>query len=107
VRKLVKDILERMGFKVVTAVDGREGIEIFRQLADKIVCVMLDLTMPNMDGTEAFLKLREIRSDVRVILCSGYNEKEATHRFAGKGLSGFIQKPYNMDVVKQKLDEIL
>ena len=60
-----------------------------------------------MDGEEAFRELRRIQPDVRVILCSGYNEQDATQRFAGKGLAGFIQKPYKMAELREKLMEVL
>ena len=102
-----KQMLERMGFSVLTAPDGREALEVFREYADDIVCVLLDLTMPHMDGEEAFRAMRRLRAGATVILCSGYNEHDATQRFAGKGLAGFIQKPYNMAALRKKLTEVL
>ena len=66
--------------------------------------MLLDLTMPRMDGVEAFRELRRIRPDVRVLLCSGYNEQDVTRRFLGQGVAGFIQKPYR---IKDLLAEIL
>ena len=63
--------------------------------------------MPRMDGQEAFAEMRNIRPDVAVILCSGYNEQDATQHFAGKGLAGFVQKPYSMVELRDKLMEIL
>ena len=81
--------------------------ETFRTHADEIVCVLLDLTMPRVDGEEAFRELRRIRPDVTVVLCSGYNRQDATQRFAGKGLAGFIQKPYNTLELTKKLMEVL
>jgi len=60
-----------------------------------------------MDGEEAFRAMRRLHPDVTVILCSGYNEQDATQRFAGKGLAGFIQKPYNMAALREKLTEVL
>jgi PAS domain S-box-containing protein len=102
-----KQMLSRMGFDVLTAADGREGVDVFHDHADEIVCVLLDLTMPHLDGDEAFREMRRIRPDVPVILCSGYNEQDATQRFAGKGLAGFLQKPYNMAALKEKLNEVL
>ena len=65
--------------------------------------VLLDLTMPRMDGEETFRELRRIRPDVRVIISSGYNEQESTNRFAGKGLAGFIQKPYGVRPLVEKI----
>ncbi len=102
-----KQMLERLGFSVLTAPDGREALKVFREHADEFVCVLLDLTMPHMDGEEAFRAMRRLHPDVPVILCSGYNERDATQRFAGKGLAGFIQKPYNMTTLREKLAEVL
>ncbi|MBI5593369.1 MAG: cache domain-containing protein [Deltaproteobacteria bacterium] len=94
---LCEAMITRAGFKTLTAVDGVHAIEIFRDHVDEINCVLLDLTMPRMDGVAAFSELRRIRPDVRVILSSGFSEQEATERFIGHGLSGFIQKPYQMN----------
>ena len=102
-----KQMLERMGFSVLTAPDGREALKVFREHTDEIVCVLLDLTMPHMDGEETFRAMRRLHPGVTVILCSGYNEQDATQRFAGKGLAGFIQKPYNMAALREKLTEVL
>jgi CheY-like chemotaxis protein len=107
VRTVGQQMLTRMGFDVLTASDGRQAVDMFRDHADKIVCILLDLTMPHLDGEQAFGELRRVRADVRVILCSGYNEQDATQRFVGKGLAGFIQKPYNMTELKEKLAGIL
>jgi CheY-like chemotaxis protein len=102
-----KQILERMGFSVLTAPDGRAALKVFREHADEIVCVLLDLTMPHVDGKEAFRAMQRLHPGVRVILCSGYNEQDAIGRLTGIGLAGFIQKPYNMATLKEKLVEVL
>ncbi|MDP6637266.1 MAG: response regulator [Phycisphaerae bacterium] len=102
-----KQMLIRMGFDVLVAADGQEAVEVFAAHADDIVCVLLDLTMPHMDGEQAFGELRRIKSDVAVILCSGYNEQDATQHFAGKGLAGFVQKPYSIIELRNKLIEVL
>ena len=102
-----KNMLSRMGFDVLTASDGGEAVEIFRDRADEIDAVILDLTMPHMDGEQAFLELRRIRADAVVLLCSGYNEQDATRHFAGKGLAGFIQKPFGMGELRTKLKQVL
>jgi DNA-binding NtrC family response regulator len=86
--------LERFGYEVILAEDGRQGVEAFRRSADRVGVVLLDMTMPVMSGEEAFRELRMIRPDIKVILSSGYNEVEAIRHFTGKGLAGFIQKPY-------------
>lgn len=107
VRLLTRAMLERQGFKVLCAADGIEGVEVFRDADTEIACVILDLTMPRMDGEACFEALRQIKEDVRVILASGYNEQELSQRYAGRGLAGFIQKPFNKKELKEKLTEVL
>jgi PAS domain S-box-containing protein len=107
VRALGKSMLERLGFRVLVAADGREALSVFRAHQTDIVCVLLDLTMPHKDGEETFRELRQLQSDVRVILSSGYNEQEVSQRFVGKGLAGFIQKPYQTQALAAKLRDIL
>ncbi|MBN1344693.1 MAG: PAS domain S-box protein [Phycisphaerae bacterium] len=107
VRSICRQVLEKVGFTVLAAEDGRQALDLFREHPDEIVCVLLDLTMPNMDGEETFRELRRIRKDVRVILASGYNEQEVINRFAGKGLAGFIQKPYELRKLIAKMRQIL
>jgi YesN/AraC family two-component response regulator len=72
-----------------------------------ISLVLLDLTMPKMSGTEAFDKIRHLSSDIRIIISSGYHEQEVTKTFAGRNISGFIQKPYNLATLSSKLKAIL
>ena len=103
VRTIGKLMLEEMGFSVALAVDGRDGVEKFRERRDEIVLVLLDMTMPGMGGEEAFREIRRIDADAAVILSSGYNEQEVTSRFAGKGLAGFIQKPYQYQALLEKV----
>ena len=107
VRGVGKRMLESMGFSVLTASDGLEGLKVFCQHAGEIVCVLLDLTMPHMDGEETFQEMRRIQPGVTVILCSGYHEQDATERFAGKGLAGFLQKPFGINELKARLMEVV
>jgi len=108
---IICDVARRMlhsaGFEVLTAKNGREAVEIFEKQGSQIAGVLLDATMPQMDGLETFEKLRRIRPDVRVVLSSGYSKQEATQRFTGKGLTGFIQKPYRFDELVDKMNEVL
>ena len=107
VRAVAQSILERFGFNVLTAVDGHEGVEVFRRHSEEIVAVLLDMTMPKMGGEAAFREIRRVRPDARVILSSGYDEQEATRRFVGKGLAGFIHKPYRPNELIAKLRGVL
>ncbi len=107
VRKVTQQMLERAGFSVLTASDGLKAIDTYRKNSDDIVCVLLDLTMPNMGGEETLKRLLRIRPDVRVIMSSGYGELEVVERFADQGLAGFIQKPYLSAKLVTKLREVL
>ena len=101
VRRTTRQMLLRGGFQVLTAEDGERGVEVFRAHADEIVLVLLDMTMPHLDGEGALREIRCIRPDARVILSSGYNEVEVTKRFAGKSLAGFLQKPYRLETLER------
>ncbi len=107
IRSIAEMILNRVGFTVVTASDGREALAVFKEHQNEITAVLLDLTMPYVDGEECFREIRNIRSDVPVILSSGYSEQEATKRFAGKGLAGFLKKPYEVNALLEKMFDAL
>ncbi len=107
IREIASVMLEDMGFSILTAVDGEDAVNIYRQHHNEIVAVLMDMTMPNMDGKTCFTELRRINTAVKVVLSSGYNEQEATSRFAGQGLAGFIQKPYLPETLQLKMQAIL
>jgi PAS domain S-box-containing protein len=107
VRNVAGRMLERCGFKVIRAGDGREAVERFRTQAAEIVCVLLDLAMPRMDGEETFRELRRIKPDVRVVLATGYSDQEIAERFCSAGLAGFIEKPYRVEALSAKLRAVL
>jgi len=100
-------MLETLGFEVFTAEDGREGLKTFKEKQDLIKLVLLDLTMPHMDGEETFRELKRLAPDLRVIMASGYSESEISARFVGKGLAGFIQKPFSVQELIDKLREVI
>ena len=90
---LVKRVLHDAGFEVTTAQSGFECLDAFRRKPHAFDLVVLDLTMPFMDGEETFNRLREIRSDVPVVLCTGFIQQERLDRLMKLGLSGFMRKP--------------
>lgn len=96
-------LLERLGFAVRTARDGQEAVECLEADPSGLDLVLMDLTMPRLDGREAFLRLRALRPDLRVILTSGYDERESLRELASKGLTGFLQKPYRMQELEAAL----
>jgi signal transduction histidine kinase/CheY-like chemotaxis protein len=107
VRNVARTALERYGYKVLLAENGLEGVEMFRRVPDEISLVIMDVTMPVMSGEEALEELQKIQPYVKIILSSGYNEAEATRRFADKGLAGFIQKPYTAIELARKVKAAL
>lgn len=107
IRYVGKRMLERLGFEVITAVDGIDACKQYEDNMSKIQLVLLDLTMPQRDGEETYREMRRLNSKVRVILTSGFTEQEITARFAGKGLAGFIQKPFSMSDLTEKIFEVI
>jgi DNA-binding response OmpR family regulator len=92
---------------VVSAEDGRQAVETFKRVMAEVDLVILDLTMPHLDGEACFRELRLMKPDVKVILSSGYSEQDVVNLFAGKGLAGFIQKPYTNAELIAKVREVL
>ncbi len=107
VLEAVSDILTSAGFKILTASSGQEGIALFKVHCEKIKLVLLDLSMPDMDGVETFSALKKVDPEIRVILSSGYHQEEATRQFLGQGLTGFLQKPYSFDTLTAKIQEYM
>ena len=105
VRAIGSEMLRELGFQVVTAADGREGVSAYTQNPN-ISFVILDLTMPHMDGEQCFRELQQLKPDVKVIMSSGFSEHEVAQKFAGKELAGFIQKPYRLSVLKEAIRKI-
>ncbi len=94
VRSTAAAMLKKLGFGVALVADGRQAVEVFRAAPDHFDLVLMDLTMPHLDGQQAYAELRRLRADVRVVLMSGFSEEEAVSQFTGKGLAGFLQKPF-------------
>ena len=107
VRNVTRQMLETSGFEVLTAASGREGIEIFKQMKKGIDAILLDLSMPDMDGREVFRELRQLAPDARVILSSGYSQVSSAVHFPDDALSGFLQKPYAPEVLISKVRQVL
>jgi PAS domain S-box-containing protein len=99
VRELAVAALVRAGFEVEQAVDGQEGVDRVRLNPQRYTIVLLDLTMPRLDGEEALRRMRALNPQLRVILTSGFNEQAIIDRFAGRGLAGFLPKPFSVDML--------
>ncbi|MCP4872766.1 MAG: response regulator [Proteobacteria bacterium] len=107
VRDVARAVLERAGYRTLLAVDGQEAIETFDAYCGVIDVAVIDLTMPRASGEEVFRHIRSVRPGLPVLLTSGYNEQDATSSFVGKGLAGFLQKPWRAWALLDKLEEVV
>lgn len=103
VRTITKMMLEEFGFRVIMAQDGRDAVEKFKKHQKEINAVILDLIMPHLAGDEVYREMRRISPDVKVILSSGYSERDVISKFAGKKIMGFLQKPFKADELIAKI----
>ena len=104
---LIKIVLEGKGFRVFPARDGLEAVEVFRSHKDEIDVVISDMGLPKLGGWEAFQKMKEIRSDICVILASGYFDQDLKAEMVKAGAKDFIQKPYDLDEITEKIREVI
>jgi len=104
---MAKAMINRLGFEVIMAKDGEEAVKIFRERRQEICLVLTDLTMPLLDGWETLKAVRRIRSDIPVILTSGYDEVTAMAQQHDERPQAFLNKPYRMDDLKRALARAL
>ncbi len=107
VLEVSREILVSRGFTVLTAAGGAEAVEIYTQHCSEIVAVVLDMTMPEVDGEQAFRKIREVNPRARVIMMSGYSKKKLSSRVIEMGLGGFLHKPFRPQDLMDKLRELI
>jgi CheY-like chemotaxis protein len=101
-----KEMLEEIGYRVMTATDGKEAIDAFRKKRGEIDLIILDMVMPGMGGGETYDKLREIDPKIRVLLASGYSMDGQATEILERGCNGFIQKPFNIEEISHKIREV-
>ncbi len=110
VRELCRDMLEPLGYRVLTAESGSTGISIYREMKNSVSLVILDIIMPNMSGREVFQILKTLNPDIRILLCSGYSNNGG---FAGiddllqSGAAGFVQKPFSRRTIALAIKKAL
>jgi two-component system, cell cycle sensor histidine kinase and response regulator CckA len=100
-------VLEKLHYAVLTAGNGQDAVALFARHADRIVLVILDMNMPGMSGGVVFEELRKLKPDVKVLLTSGYGLDGQTQTLLASGGCGFVQKPFSIAVLTQKLSDIL
>ena len=104
---VVKEMLNSLGYKVLVATSGKEAIDVFKKDKEKIHIVIMDMIMPDMAGNETYYWLKQINPDLKILLSSGYAINGKAMEMLKRGCNGFIQKPYNMKQLSEKLREIL
>jgi CheY-like chemotaxis protein len=100
-------MLSKLGYKVFTARDGKEAIEVFQKYHDKIDVIILDMIMPRMGGGETFDRIKKMKPDIKVLLSSGYSINGQASEILNRGCNGFIQKPFNLQNLSRNLRLIL
>ena len=99
-------ILQKLGYKVLDARDGQEAIEVFLKNQSEVNLVILDMKMP-YNGGKAFSQLKKINANVKVLIASGYAKDQQIREMMEQGCSGFIQKPFSLNVLSQKITNVL
>lgn len=107
IQKMLSDLLGCLGYNTLTASDGQEAVELYKQRQDQIGIVLLDLVMPGMNGIHTLQKLREINPDVKVIICSAYFQQGQVPEISETDVAGFLNKPYSITTLSEKMEEIL
>jgi len=107
IRSLLEETLKKLGYKVILANDGEEAVQIYEERKDEIDAVIIDMIMPRLGGRETFREIKRRNSDVRVLLASGYSQDGAAQRILDEGVRGFIQKPFELVELSQKLRQVL
>ncbi|MEM6705277.1 MAG: response regulator [Acidobacteriota bacterium] len=107
VRTTTAALLERGGARVLLACDGQQAIDLFRRRSDEIDAVLLDYSMPNADGEEAFESIRAHRADARVLLMTGYDAESVSERLLRRGLCGFLPKPFSGEQLTETMQRVV
>lgn len=106
-RELLNDILDSQGYRVISVADGEAAVKTYAERKDKIDLIILDMSMPKLNGSETFRRLKVINKDVRVLLSSGYGRDGQAQQLLAEGLAGFIQKPYQVAELLDKISQVL
>ena len=103
IRELLGEMLEELGFTVISARDGREALAIYRMQWQEIDVVIVDMIMPGLSGREAFVEMKRINPSVRVILSTGFTKEGAVQETLDEGIAWFIQKPYRLEELSEAM----
>ncbi|MBP9020800.1 MAG: response regulator [Syntrophobacterales bacterium] len=107
VTNVVREMLESLGYTVISALNGKDALELYRQDWDRIDLVILDMIMPQMSGYEVFEALKALNPKVKVILATGYSMKEQAAKIMERGCRAFMQKPFSIQELSNKIRTVL
>lgn len=107
IRDLFKTVLTDLGYKVLEASDGKEALEIYKANKSSIDLIILDLIMPEMNGKETLLRLKEINPDVKVLISTGYGDDNIVKDLRYKNVLGFVYKPLNVMTLSEKIKDLM
>ncbi|MBN2366760.1 MAG: response regulator [Calditrichaeota bacterium] len=107
IRSMMKEIMEMSGFRVLTAGNGRDGIEIYQRHEGEIDLIIMDIIMPVMDGRAAFNEIRKLNPQQKIFIISGYSQREDLEDILGNGAVGFLRKPFQVKEIVDRVKEIL
>lgn len=107
VRTVTVRALQMFGYATLQAGDGAEGLEVFRSHADAVACVLLDLTMPRLDGLSAARQIAALAPATRIILMTGYAEDDAREKSDGLDIAAFLEKPFDLPRLRSVVDSAL
>ena len=102
-----EEILNNSGYRVFSAKSGKEAIDVYKANQDRIDMAILDMILPDMGGMDTYDRLKEINPGIKVLLASGYDLGSEASEIIKRGCDGFIQKPFNMSELLEKIREIL
>ena len=106
VREACSLILREIGMETLVAGDGEAGLQLFKQYEHQLALVLVDLTMPHMDGNKMCNEIRQVNSQIPILVSSGYSEQETMKHFTGLGIASFIQKPFQVEVLIEKIQTL-
>jgi two-component system cell cycle sensor histidine kinase/response regulator CckA len=102
-----KQMLQKLGYSVLIARSGQEAVDVYKNSPDDVDLVLLDMIMPGMEAGDTYDRLKSINSAIKVLLSSGYALDQKAGAIIDRGCNGFIQKPFNMQILEDKIGEIL
>ena len=100
-------MLLKCGYDVITATNGKEGIDLYKERKDDIKAVILDMAMPIMSGKDAFIEMKKINNEVKVVLSSGFKQDERIQEVIDLGIKTFLQKPFTLAKLADALNKVI